>query len=64
MKTEKFRKKLTFKKQTIAQLGNEELKDIKGGTTVTEIYHCSGRHSCDYVSFCGSEVPCTDIIHC
>lgn len=61
MKTKKFRKKLTLKKQTVAELGNEVLDNVRGGTTATGNRNCSGCYSCDYVSFCGTMEPCTNI---
>jgi len=40
MKTKKFEKKLTLSKTTVANLENEELLAIKGGTVATKLYDC------------------------
>lgn len=40
MKTKKFEKKLALSKTTVANLENEELVAIKGGTGSTKLYDC------------------------
>lgn len=40
MKTKQFEKKLTLSKATVANLENEELLAIKGGTGSTKLYNC------------------------
>ncbi|MDQ1354404.1 MAG: hypothetical protein QG657_4713 [Acidobacteriota bacterium] len=40
MKTKKIEKKLTLSKATVANLENEELVAIKGGTGSTKLYDC------------------------
>ncbi len=40
MKTKRFEKKLLFNKETIADLNNGQLADVKGGATGTCISFC------------------------
>jgi natural product precursor len=45
MKTKNFRKKLTFNKQTIADLSGNEMRNVYGGYKITDV-SCPTDYSC------------------
>ncbi|MCP4148765.1 MAG: hypothetical protein GY757_13540 [bacterium] len=46
MKTKSFKKKLTLNKKTIANIGNEEMSDLKGGAITVTITLLCTRNVC------------------
>jgi natural product precursor len=56
MKTKKPSKKLTLNKKTVARLSQKELKDFKGGTTVTV--------GCSFITCMGTCLACTHEATC
>ena len=65
MKARKLGKRLVFKKETVMNLGNQEMKVVQGGD-LTDYYWCYAGHSgpnpCTYGLNCTMDcptVPCT-----
>jgi hypothetical protein len=57
MKKKKFQRKLSIKKQTIANLGN-----VRGGNNVDSFL--SGCPDCDDTNYCTNTCGCTDTCNC
>jgi hypothetical protein len=58
MKTKSNDKKLSLNKSTITDLRSDELRNVKGGTSIT-FTACPSLENTGCISFCGTIYPCS-----